>query len=382
MSHAAHHHYHVIRLTELKRIYWAHTIKQLASSMTLIFIPIYLYNLDYSLQAILWFFLLTYLLWAAGQYLLMKWSNHIGANKAMAIGLALSGVLSLLLATLSVYDWPLWLLAIVEGVSIALYWPNFRACFAKSLLHKRAGKAAGVSVALTTLAYGIAPAIGGIVAESFSIIVLYALSITLFIAAALPLLAAKEIIHHDLFRLRSLNLGKVKRDFIANMSGEIDDVILSVIWPLFIFLLIPSYVGVGILSSISVIAGIVIALYVGQRGEIKGMRRYLKRGTVVATLANIVRLFTQSAPQIAGVNFVNGLGHALWGTPYVARYYENAEEEPLLPYIYGMMMASALGDILLFSTLLIISFFFPIQTVLLVGLLLAIPAGYAVRLIR
>ena len=69
-------------------------------------------------------------------------------------------------------------------------------------------------------------------------------------------------------------------------------------------------------------------------------------------------------------------------TPFNARYYENANEEPLLPYVYAMMIVSALGNLVLFAILLVVSFFAPIQTVLLVGLLLAIPAGFAVRLIR
>lgn len=382
MHHSTHHYYHATRLTELKRLNWAFTMRQLASSMTMIFVPIYLYNLHYSLQAILWLFLLENIFWPLLQYPLMKFSNRVGFNKTMGLSLILYGVTSLLLATLSIYRWPLWFIALVLSVSGMFFYPNFRACFAKSLLHRKAGLAVGVSAALTTLAYGIAPAIGGAVASSLGVVVLYAFSIALFVAAALPLFGGTEIIKNAPFNLRDLDVGKVKRDLLANFSDTIDDSILSIIWPLFIFLLIPSYVDVGILSSISVIAGILIAVYVGRREELQGARKYLKRGSLLTTVANAGRLLSQSAPQIAGVNFVNGLGHALLATPFFSRYYENASREPLLPYIYAMMVVSAVGGIMLFGILLIISYFVPIQTVLLVGLLLAIPASFAVRLIR
>lgn len=382
MHHAGHHYYHAIRLTELKRLYWAHTVKQLASNMTLIFIPIYLYSLHFSLTAILGFFLLTNIIYLVLQYPAMKWANRIGSNKTMAISLVLQGVLSLMLATLSFFNWPLWVLSLIYAAVIMLYWPNFRACFAKSLLHKKTGRAAGTSSALTTLAYGVAPALGGAIASGFSIVVLYVVSIGLFILAAGPLLSSKEIIQNDPFNLKDLNVRKIKRDLMANFSDTIDDTILSVVWPLFIFLAIPSYVGVGLLSSISVVAGMVIAIYVGRREELRGARKYLKRGTLITSLSNGIRLLTQSVGQIAGVNFINGLGHALMATPFNARYYENANEEPLLPYVYAMMIVSALGNLVLFAILLVVSFFAPIQTVLLVGLLLAIPAGFAVRLIR
>lgn len=382
MHHPGHHHYHVIRLTELKRIYWAHTIKLLASSMTLIFIPIYLYRLDYSLTAILWYFLLFSLFWLIIQHPILKWSNRMGANRAMAISLVLQGIHTLMLATLTTYDWPLWLLALIWSIFVALYWPNFRACFAKSLLHKKVGPAVGASAALATLAYGAAPAIGGAVATVFGIGVLYVLATLLFIAAAAPLFAGKEIIHREAYNLKELDWRKVNRDLLANAGDTIDDLVLSTVWPLLIFLLIPSYLGVGILSSIGVIGGIVIALYVGNRQELKGPRTYLKRGAAIISLANGVRLLSQSAFQIASVNFINGLGHALVATPFNSRYYTNAEQEPLLPYVYAMMVASAIGSIILFGVLLILSFFAPIQIVLTFGLLIAIPAGFALRLIR
>ena len=382
MHHAGHHHYHAIRLSELKRLYWAHTIKQLASSMTLIFVPIYLYNLHYSLQDILWYFLFANIVWFIFLYPCMKLSNIIGANKAMGISLILQSIEALLLATLSIFHWPLWLLAIILASAWIFYWPNFRGCFAKSLLHKKIGQAVGISSALTTFAYGIAPAIGGAIASGFGIVILYVISIALFAFAALPLFGSKEIIQNDFFNLKDLNLRKIRRDLMANISDNIDDSILSIVWPLFIFLLIPSYIGVGILSSISVIAGIVIALYVGKRGHVKVIRTYLKRGTLLTSTTNGIRLLAQSATQIAGVNFINGLGHALMATPFNARYYENANKEPLLPYIFAMMMAAGIANILLFAILLCISFFAPIQIVLLVGLLMAIPAGYMIRLIR
>jgi hypothetical protein len=97
---------------------------------------------------------------------------------------------------------------------------------------------------------------------------------------------------------------------------------------------------------------------------------------------NAGRLFTQSAGHIAGVNFVNGLGRALLSTPYESRYYRNAEREPLLPYIYAMMVVCAVGDVLLFGTLLLVSLFAPIEIVLAAGLAIAIPAAYAMRLMR
>ncbi len=232
------------------------------------------------------------------------------------------------------------------------------------------------------LAYGLAPVFGGAIATQFGIFMLYVLAMVLFVSASIPLFGGQEIIKRESFDLRLIKWRRVRKDLVANAGSEVDDSIGAFIWPLFIFLIVPSYVGVGILSSVSVIASMLIAFYVGHREASKGERGYLNRGTFTITSMNVLRVFTQSAPQIAGVNFINGLGRALLTTSYDSRYYQNAEREPLLPYVYLMLTICAVGDFIVFGILWIISLFAPIGVVVAVGLILAVPASYLIRLIR
>jgi MFS family permease len=231
------------------------------------------------------------------------------------------------------------------------------------------------------LAYGIAPAIGGAIASWLGISFLYGITMLCFVAAALPLFVGPEFMDNQVYRIRDLRLHKVWRDLVANMGSEVDAMVATSVWPLFIFLLIPSYVGVGILSSVAVIASIIIALYVGRKHARK-MSGFLKHGTNVISLTNTIRLLIQSIGQVAGVNFFNGLGQALIVTPYYSRYYLNAEHEPMVPYLYAMNMASMVGDVLLYSFLLLLSLVVSAKVVLTVGLIVAIPASYAIRWIR
>jgi MFS family permease len=345
-------------------------------------VPIYLYRLHYSIPEILTYFLLATGFWGLIQLPVLQWTNRIGFNRTMGLSLIVQGVQILMLATIQSVHWPLWSIALVWGVAISLYWPQFRACFTRSLLHRRIAPAVGMSSALLMLALGTAPAIGGAIASWFGIGTLYVVSMLCFIAGALPMFFGPELIGRETFSFRGeVRWRKIWRDLVANLGTEVDDSISSSVWPLFIFLIVHSYVGVGILSSVAVIASIVIAFYIGQR-QPKEISGYLKNGTNVISLGNAIRLFTQSAGQIAGVNFFNGIGQALIVTPYYSRYYQNAEHEPLLPYVCAMMIASAIGDVLLFGSLLLLSIVMPIRDVLTVGLIAGIPAGYCIRLIR
>lgn len=376
-----HHYYHILRLKELRRLYWAHTVKELAGAMVSIFVPIYLYRLHYGIPAIMSYFLVGTLFWGLTQAPLLRWSSRVGFNRAMGVSLIIEGLQILMFATLPHFHWPLWLIAVVWGTSLSLYWPQFRACFTRSLLHRQIAPATGTSSALLMLALGIAPAIGGAIASLLGIGVLYVVSTLCFIAAALPLFVGPEIINQEKFSLGAIPWREAWRDLVANGGSEVDGSIASSAWPLFIFLIIPSYVGVGLLSSVGVIASIIIALYVSRR-PIKRMTGYLRNGANVVALTDAIRLIAQSVGQIAGLNFFYGLGQALMVTPFYSRYYQNAESEPLLPYVYAMQMVCVLGDALLFGSLLLLSLVAPTKVVLVVGLLIAIPAGYCIRLIR
>jgi MFS family permease len=378
---ATHHYYHVLRLRELRRLYWAHTVKELAGGMVSIFVPIYLYRLHYSIPAIMGYFLIGSLFWGVTQAPLLRLASRIGFNRSMGVSMFVEGVQILMFATISHFHWPLWLIACVWGTSLSLYWPQFRACFTRSLLHRQIAPAAGLSSALLMLALGIAPAIGGAIASWLGIGVLYVVSVLCFVAAALPLFVGPEIIVREEFSFRQVPWREAWRDLVANSGSEVDGSIASSAWPLFIFLIIPSYVGVGVLSSVGVIASILIALYVGRR-PMRGMTGYLKNGANVVALTDAIRLVAQSIGQVAGINFFYGLGQALMVTPFYSRYYQNAEHEPLLPYVYAMQMVCVLGDSLLFGLLLLLSLVAPTRVVLIVGLLIAIPAGYCIRLIR
>ena len=285
-----------------------------------IFVPIYLYRLGYGIPAIMGYFLLATIFWGLTQAPALHWASRIGFNRCMGISLLIQGLQILMLATLPSAHWPLWSIALVWAISISMYWPQFRACFTQSLLHRRVGTAVGISSALLMMAYGIAPAIGGAIASWLGIGVLYILTMLCFVAAAVPLFIGPEFMEHRPFRIRDLHLRRVWRDLLANLGSEVDAMVATSIWPLFIFLLIPTYVGVGILSSVAVIASIIIALYVGKR-QARKMSGYLKNGATVISLTNAIRLAMQSVEQIAGVNFFNGLGQALMVTPYYSRYY-------------------------------------------------------------
>ena len=174
----------------------------------------------------------------------------------------------------------------------------------------------------------------------------------------------------------------MRRDAIANMFNGVIIMGEFSIWPLLVFVLVSTYAGVGLLSSVVALASIIITLYVGRREETRGERRYIKEGLFVYGLTNLGRVIVQNSFQIFGLNLLSGIGRSLYTTPFMNRYYTNSDGTFRLGYITVMEGAFSLGTALFVAILFLISLILPMNTVLAIGLGIVAVSVAGVRLMR
>lgn len=376
-----HHHYHLHRLSGFPELFVAHGLRGLAEGLAAVFIPIYLLNLGYTFADVFAYLTIYGACWALSVYPSIRLGDRIGAAKWMGLSLIGNVILFVLLITLPDARWPLALPAAVAGIYTAMYWPFFRSSFATLLAHHRTGRIVSIGNAIQTIAGGLAPAVGGIVATLFGVQAIQLVGIGLFILAAIPLLTGREFYRQQPFQVTRQTFRRHHRKFFANFAETYNDFSLYNIWPLLVFIIIPSYAGVGILSSIMIFSSILVSIYVGRREETKGVRHYLKEGSFINSVGHLLRLGVQNTGHVTGINVVGGVGYSLYSTPYNTAYYENIRRNGL-GFLYGMQLFSALGVTVGGAILYGLVQFFPPRETLLIALALAIPASYGIRLMR
>lgn len=379
-----HHHYHVPRLSGITELFWAHGIRSLAENLVVIFIPIYLYQLGYPLTEVFGYLVWIGVFWLALLYPMMRLINRFGATRMMAASMLGNVAQFLLLLTLPDMHWPLWLIALAPALYTAIYWPAFRGSFAANLAHRRAGRVVGAWSAIQTLTVGAAPAIGGVIATVYGIDALYIVAIALFVVAAGPLLTGPSFVKKRPFKITWKKLWRHRSDGVANLAETYNDIALSQLWPFFVFFVIPTYAGVGALSSVIVLTSILVSIYVGHREETRGIRHYIRQGTILNSLGQALKLFVANVGHVFSVNFISGVGYSLYLTSYNTRYYEKIEREGL-PYLFLMQLVSAISWLIAFGGLLLLTIALPDlppRTVLLTGIVLAVPMSFLIGKIR
>jgi hypothetical protein len=379
----SHFHYHLPRLSEMKRIYWAHGAGLLGMGATTIFVPLFLLNIGYSFRTVLVFVVGMHLAAAAVQLPIAKLFALIRPNHVMALGLAGQIVFLLILGTLEQAGWHLWIIALVWALYRTTFWAAFHYIFGASRAHRKTGLQVAGSQIIMMAASTLAPAIGGVVATVWGISYTFVFAALLIVIAILPMLKRGAGPDKVEFSLDKPELWRMRPDLTANAigAGPITAIELTV-WPLLVFALVPTYAGVGVLSSVIAGASIAIALFVGMHERAKGERHYIKQGMVAYGMTSLVRALVQNAFHVFGANLLAGIGRSLYTTPYLSRYYANSDGRFRLGYVTAMEIAFSVGSAVFLGVLLLLSFFLSMEMVLIVGVAAAAFAILGLRLIR
>lgn len=377
-----HSHYHIPRLQTLPSLFAAHTATSIVSGMVGIFIPIYLLNLGYSLSAVLFIIAGIYFANIPFRIFGPRALVRYGANKCMIAGMISGMFFLLLLAGAKTTPWLLAPAAVASGAQ-SLYWLGFHTTFSELITTHRVGRVVGAASIITLASTSLSPALGGVIAGVFGPPALYVAAAVLLATAVVFLLGAKNKVHPRTFDWHRLPIRKLWRDFLASSSdGVVVNDIEGVVWPLFVFLLIPSYVGVGALSAVIVLTSALVTLYVAHREETKGELRYLRTGVGIYSLTNILRTIASSTLGIFGVNFLVGAGRSFIDVAYSSRYYENSRRHAPVEYIVAMELWLSVMIFLVAAALGVLALFVPAKVALLIGLGLAIPFSFGITRVR
>lgn len=383
-----HAHYHLFRLTEMSKIFWAHTLLVVSMALVGVFVPIYLLKLGYSIQAVLCFLALMGLFSIPLQAVAAHAVVRFGAYRLMAVGIFFQILYFATLISLphipDVSDsiWPLMYASFIWALYRTSYWLGFHINFSRADHHKHAERDVGSIQALVVFSKGIAPAIGGVVAGFAGINWIYGVAIGLSLLAMLPLVRHHAKPYKFAPSVKRLDLRKLRPDVVASMSNGSTTVAETVVWPILVFMLVDTYQAVGILSSVVAIASILTALYVRGRTARRGERHFLKEGVYLSSASDVMRLIAQNAGHVFGINLFSGIGNSMYYTPYFSRYYTHASEESRIEYITLMETSHSIAWGAIFMTLLALSFVLPDKTVLLLGIAVGIPANFLIRKIR
>lgn len=334
---------------EIKELFWSALIMNFTLAMVLIFEPIFLYKIGYSLAQIMLFFLAVYFL-----YVLL---NPIGAAYAARYGYEASIFVStiflifyyLCLFLLPQYRWLIFFTPLVYGIQKAFYWPAYHADFAKFSSAKYGGRQIGLMTIIISLVFILGPVLGGLLITLGGFQLLFIVVSVLFLASNIPLLITKEV-----FRPRSFPylevfkkmLSKKERNAFLAYLGFGEDLIFMVVWPIFISLIIVSYFSIGLLVTLATLLTAIITFYLGKLTDTKNKKKILQTGASLNLLSWILRIFLAMPLGVFFMDSMSKVSKNIIGIPLMAITYKRARDHKILSTTTFFESSLAIGKII------------------------------------
>lgn len=314
---------------QVKELFVASIMVNFALAMVQIFEPIYLYKSGYSLLKIAIFYLVVYVFYFFLIPFGAKFANKHGYESAMFLGSAFYVLFYVSLFLIIKYPALFYVSAIIYAIQKSFYWPGFHADFAhNSEDSEEAREISSISVS-SALMFILGPIVGGLIVSYFGFPVLFIIVSILFLVSNIPMLLTKED-----FDFREYSYSKLfdifKKENLRNLLAYIgygEELVVMVMWPIFISIIISDYSKIGILIGLATAITLSTTLYVGKMCDQRDKRKILRFGAIMYSLIWFLRTFIRSIIPIFLVDTSSRVSKSVIDVPLRALFYEKAKNE-------------------------------------------------------
>lgn len=311
-----------------------------------LFLPLFLFSeMGYSLNQVIYFYLTFCTAFAFFQLVATRVVAKFGAKHSMIASVPLfivALVLTLLIDDFSFLFYPA---AIFHGLQAAFFWVGFHVDAVLNGRKKDFGKESAIISALTMLPSVIGPVIGGVILLLFSFNILFLAAIVMIAVSFIPLLFSKEV-----YSKHDLDMGaffdkKHMKYFLGYLAQGMAHVAGGVFWPIFIFLILGSYVSLGIYGTFATLFVVILTVILGKFSD-EGKKSLIMRiAAIFNSLFWFFKIFVSNFMQIFAIGSLRNLSSHAIDVPFLAKSYGKAKKNHQIGFLLYRETCLRLGQI-------------------------------------
>ncbi|MCK5475685.1 MAG: MFS transporter [Candidatus Pacebacteria bacterium] len=370
-------------LKEIKNFYLSVGVFSFATSIIEIFVPLYLLiDKDFSLTSVILFYIAVQF----GRIIFLPLSAYLssrfGAKKIISFAFILSAIFYALLQRIDHSPVIFYSCALIFGAFFAFLWIPYLVHLSKISPNGIRGKIIGRINIFTALARAFGPIFGGIIISVYGFEYGFALVILLIIPSIYLLLSTPEKSKIRKINFRLINIKKIFPDLIANGFYNFQNFLNFLIWPAFIFLIVPYYNQIGFIQTVSLLISIIAFALAGRWTDKFDRKKFLFWSNIFDMLINALRIFANSFASIFLVNIAKNFSWSFRKIPYHAKIYEHMDEEPRTEYVFFLELSGAFFTLFGFLLFVFLIQSLSLKDALLYGIIISAIAGLPVSLLR
>jgi MFS family permease len=359
---AAHHfpsYFHKRLTRRMGGLYLAATMLDFALAMVVLFEPVYLYHLGYSIQHILLYYVVVYGVY----YFIVPLGGMFVARFGPARSMAISSVMLIgyYLSLLLVANTPIffWIAPLFFALQKMWYWPAYHMDFILSSDTNERGKEFSGLWSLSTIVYIIGPILGGVIIQQSGFTVLFSVVMLLILLSNLPLFLTPMSYHGQLISYWKMLIQPFTRYHIRSTISYLalgEELIVLTVWPIFIALTFASYEKMGGAIAVATFITALVTLYIGKLIDTNQPKKTMRIGAILSVLMWVIRPFIKTV----GLVFTSDtLGRIAKNTTFVtlttASYSKALREKQIIERSVLFEQGFAVGKTLIAAAIIILS---------------------------
>lgn len=368
-------HFFAHRLTRpVKELYLTVAIMDLATAAVMIFEPIYLYTQKYSVQQILIFFFIAYCLYFVIMPLGAKFANGRGYEQSILVSTVFLVLYYLCLFVLPQHRWLIFLAPAFLALQKTFYWPGYHADFARFSNEREQAREISTLRVINSLVYIIGPLAGGLIITFSSYQALFIVVIALIAVSNFPLLLYRQpFTPHSFSYMKSYRrlLKKERRRQFFAYLGFGEELVVLVLWPIFIWLVIKSSLGVGTVVALATFITTIVTIYVGRVCDKHRKHPVIKLGSTLYALSWTLRAFAGTGVQIFLLDSLSRISKNMVYVPLTAITYYRARRYDIMKGVLFLEMSLVIGKLIAIASIFVVMQVFGVSVGFVFAFLLA-----------
>jgi len=314
---------------DVNKLHLMNSIQGLGWSMVGIFIPIYLLALEFSLSEVFTFYLIQNTVILLTSFLVVYLGRVISIKKILLLRFPFLFLFLFLLYRLPTNNFPIYPLAIIDGIQVMLYWMPLHILFSQFSGKEGMASSTGKLFAIPKLLSMFGPLIGGIITVTLGFKALFIVAATLFVLAYIPILLTKTMPVEYNFNLKEgpQLCRKYKKYFYSEICNNIGEEVEEVIWPIFVYLSLVSVLSVGYVGSLLAITSALFTLIIGRLADKKSKVKMIKASALLIFATWILRYFLNDEIALYALTVLAGMAFVVFSVPYYSIFYQISQKE-------------------------------------------------------
>ncbi|MFA6364891.1 MAG: MFS transporter [Candidatus Paceibacterota bacterium] len=364
--------FHFFGKTELNALYATLGLIYFGESLVSVFVPVYLWKLEFPLWQILFFYFLNSLFFVLLTFLALPWLRKLSDKMMMFLSIPFLVVYFLVLKLISDVPIMFYVAPFLLACSGLLFNVGYNLDFSKATDDKKLGREVGTRYTVGALTQFAAPFLGGV------LIAFIGFSGTFFVAAVVLFIAVFPLFffpHHHLplnlerkALVSFLEHPKLLTLNLACAGYAMETTVGRVIWPFFIFITIGGVENLGGVVSAGLLASALATYFVGFLSDGGRRRKALAWTTSLFSLVWVLRLFFKSVPAVVGSNVGGNVINAALMVAFSSQLYKitRLAPNPSL-FILSREVLYQLARVFFLPVLMLLAFVLPMDIFFLIS---------------